>query len=176
MRMSNAKHINSFGGSQSLKPPYALKSIRYVKQAYLTLRSDVEGLGVFLICSPLHFQPGGFLILDPSHENYSRRPSSFIMRPAFTARPGTRRRRTGESSGRIDGTMHTPHQLFDRFLNCLAHSVSQRFNKARGQTHAFIINMAQNHTVWTKDQVVPGPHKDNSNAGRADMISRYKTH
>jgi len=36
---------------------------------------------------------------------------------------------------------------------------------------------AQNHAVWTNDQVVSGPHQnDRSHAGCVDMATRYAIH
>ena len=51
--------------------------------------------------SPLHFQPGGFLIFDPTHENYSRSPASFIMKLAFGVMASL-------SSGRLAMTRPSP--------------------------------------------------------------------
>ena len=64
-----------------------------------------------------------------------------------------------------------------RFLNCFAHSVNHKVTKAKGKTDIFIIASPQNHTFWTNDQVVSGPHQnDKSHVGCTDIATRYAIH
>jgi hypothetical protein len=51
------------------------------------------------------------------------------------------------------------------FRNCFAHSVNQRTANTMSQTQNLNAAIAQNHTFWTKDQSIPGPHMESSHAG-----------